>query len=353
MAQELALTRHFLILFLILIFAMLVAVSSLASQETFSLEGELIQGTANADPLPGGLAVRLDILDEAGERVKSYQTVSGPDGTFRFEDVAQYDAHRYVLATNWAGIEQTTIPYLLMELPNPLFFTLYETTTSLQNVVASRGNLRIEFDTVSQVGLSVLLELRYGNVGDRIVYAEDGSLSIELPVGAFGIAPEEAPGAVQRYASLNEIEGLPIPAIRDTQPLLPGIPNVLRASFFVPYEDGAVIDMRFPIAVTDFGIFVREDTVSIQSDLLSLTDQQETSSGKTYFLYALQRPLAPDEGLIFTLQGEPIQLRVASASADSNADGAGSLLIILVLGIGTIALAMILWFIRARQGIGH
>ena len=53
----------------------------------------------------------------------------------------------------------------------------------------------------------------------------------------------------------------------------------------MPYSDGAVIDMRFPFAVTDLSVFVREDTVSLVSDTHALSGRQETTSGNIYHVY--------------------------------------------------------------------
>ena len=116
-------------------------------------------------------------------------------------------------------------------------FPLYELTDSLENVAASRGNLRIEFTDVNEIGVQMLLELSYGNVGDRIVMqdpntAEAHSFTIELPIGARGIAPEAPPNETQRYQPITVDGNLDIPGIQDTQPLVPNWVNLMRVSFF-------------------------------------------------------------------------------------------------------------------------
>ncbi len=322
-----------------------------AQTDTFRLVGQLEQGTADGDPIPAGLPLRLNLLDEDGASQAVFTTSNAADGGFSFDAVPINPEALYVVSTVWAGIDQSSLPRAYDEIGEVYDFPLYETTPSIAAVVANRGNVRIEFTEANTVGVQMLLELNYVNLGQRIVVPQEGqTLTVELPVGALAVAPEEAPGEVQRYRAVPRIDGLPIPGIVDTQPIVPGWPNNLRASFFVPYEDGAVIDMRFPFAADNLGVFVREDTVSLESDLLSLSDEQETTSGRTYFIYELTDPLAPRQPFIFTLLGEPIEtVRRRDAIATESDDSAAPLLAIFALGVLMIFGALILWFVRTRQ----
>ncbi|HLA45628.1 MAG TPA: hypothetical protein VJZ27_19420, partial [Aggregatilineales bacterium] len=121
----------------------------ITAQENFQLEGKIVQGTADGEALSAALPLRLQILDENGDSIDSFSTGTNSDGSFSFPDVPIQDDHFYVVTTFWAGIEQSSLPMTyneIQELDNAILeFPLYELTDSLANVVANRGNLRIEF----------------------------------------------------------------------------------------------------------------------------------------------------------------------------------------------------------------
>jgi hypothetical protein len=325
-----------------------------------SLSGSLIQGTADGPPLPAQLPLRLSIFSPEGALVESFNATSGPDYRYNFPDLPRYEGHFYSIAATWAGLEQSTLPFKPDELDaqgGVLDFPLYEVSDSLGNVLGSRGNLRIEFSETATVGLWILMEMAYTNLGDRIVLANANtplaeSFTLELPVGAYGLSFEEAPGGRQRYAEVAAVNGMPIPGIRDTQPLVPNWPHLMRASFFLPYENGAVIDFRFPFPVTDFGVFVREDRVILEGDLFQQTEQTETTSGKVYRLYVQARPLEAGEAFKFTLLGRPVETLRPSPAADSGL-AVSNLFIGLGLGMLLVIGGLILWLVSARRAAQH
>jgi hypothetical protein len=337
------------------ILLLLLLSSHSSAQETTSIEGILIQGTEGGDPLPGNLAVKLDILDADNQVTDTFTTLSGADGTFRFDNVPLEADGSYVFSTPWAGIQQSSLPFKIADYQEAVPFLVYEVTNELGGVVAEQGNLRIERYEPSLGSLAMLLEVSYVNLGDRIVTdTAEGSFTVELPVGTLGIAVEQPPGEVQRFVAVNSIDGLPIPGLRDTQPLIPGWPNILRVSFFVPYTAGAVVDMRFPFPLNDVSVFVTEGVTSLESDLLTPADQQETSSGQQYRVYNQTRPLDRGEPFVFTLSGTPATPQPAPATSRqaTNENGAGSLLLVLLIGTVLIFGGIIfgLWWARQRQG---
>ena len=330
-----------------LVAALIFPMTRASAQENFDFEGRLVQGN---DPLRESLPLTLNIFDSNGVVLESFQSNSDEEGRFVFGGVPRSDENLYAVSTTWNGIEQSSLPQTLAEFTPPLDVPLYDITDSLADVVADRGNLRIDFDEASNLGVQMLLELHYANLGEAIVLQAGDpqrAFIIELPVGAFGIAPQEAPGNVQRYESVDQIGDLAIPGIADSQPLVPNWPNVLRASFFVPYQDGAVIDMRFPFAVGNLTIFVREDTVTLESDSHSLSDRQETSSGNVYHVYDQTQPLAPNEPLVFTLSGTPIES--VRPAVDDSANSSGAILIVLVLGAALVFGGLMAWLLLARR----
>lgn len=317
-----------------------------AQDETFTLAGQLTQGTPNGSPLRENLPLLLKILDENGQEIGVKQTLAQNDFRFQFENLPANPQHFYVVTATWAGLEQTTPPLTLALLPASLDFPLYETTADLGDVVAYRGNVRLEFEEVNRLGLQVLVELSYTNLGDRIVWNEAlrHSLVMELPVGAFGFAAEvPSANAAQRYQFIDEVANLAIPAVKDTLPLLPNFPNVMRISFFVPYDDGAVIDMRLPLALDDFRLFMRAEQVQLTSADLQLTEETETSSGRVYQVYEQIVPFERNQPIQFTLLGTSINSQPPLPPVNERGSNA---VIFVGIVVAMIFSGVILWLIH-------
>lgn len=338
-------------LFLMLLLIVAVSFYAASAQETVTLEGKLIQGTKEGAALTPNLPLRLDILTPEGEVQASYNATSDAENNFVFPNVPRYtDESLYVLYTSWAGIEQSSLPFSLAEEVKPIEFPLYDTTSGLSEVVLYDGKLQVDFEDINAVGVQMLLEMNYTNLGDKIILpnGEEGVFTVELPVGALGIAPEEAPGAVQRFQPVNEVGAFFIPGIRDMQPLVPNWPNTMRVSFFVPYELGAVIDIRFPFSVDNMQIFVRKDTVYVDGESFSLTDQTETDSGKVYQIYEQTDALEPNLPFKFSLVGEPTQtVRKAVEPRNENDATTTILLIVVFASVGMIVLGA--WLVYSRK----
>jgi hypothetical protein len=347
------------LLFLIGIITFIMGFGLAQAQEAdpapFLLTGQLRQGTADGPPIPPNLPLTLRVLNQDGQEVANYSGLSQADSSFGFPDVLQNPDFYYVVSTEWAGLTQSSLPTRLADMEGPLDFPLYELTESLSQVIASMGNLRVDFEEINELGVSMLLEISYGNLGDRIVWASPNtdqaqSFRMELPVGALGVAPEEAPNSTtQRYRILNETNGLPIPTLIDTQPLIPNWPNLLRVSFFLPYDEGAVVDIRLPVALSDLTIFLRQDVVSLESELFTLSDQTQTTSGRSYQVYTQNQPFDPNQAIKFTLLGRP-ESSLAAPVTVSGSSGSSSTPILILGGLGGLILVLLLvWLFLARQ----
>lgn len=344
------------ILYLMLVILLLGSIIPGKAQDTFTLEGTVIQGTANGAALPESLPLQLRLFDEQGQIQQTLSADTDSSGKFVFEGVPIDQEAFYTVAAFWAGIEQYSVPMKYNEIAGAIEFPVYEITDSLEAVIAHRGNLRIDFAEVGQLGIQILLELNYANLGDKIVLAQPNTaeahaFTIELPVGAVGISPEAAPGiAPQRYREIDSINDLPIPGIQDTQPLVPNWPNLMRVSFWVPYEAGAIIDMRFPFAVSDVAVFVREDTVILESDLLTLQEEKETSSGRVYEIYTQNRLLNPAEPFKFTLLGRPTETVKGSNPTQSDSGSSSPVIILIVILAAILMLTgAVVWMVRSRK----
>jgi hypothetical protein len=341
--------------FFMLFIAALVVFTTVQAQDTTNLTGKLIQGTAGGAPLAPDIPVRLEIFSSEGELRETYSAISDAEGNVVFESVPRYtDGSLYVLVATWAGIEQSSLPVTLTENSQSLELPLYETTTSLNDVVLYEGNLQVNFEQTNAVGVQMLLEITYTNLGDKIVLANPvtGAFTAELPVGALAIAPEQVEGSALRFQPVDQIGDLAIPGIRDMQPLVPNWPNIMRVSFFVPYELGAIIDMRFPFSVNNIRIFVRQDTVYVDGgELFEFTDETETSSGRVYQIYEQTRPLKSGEPFKFSLVGQPTQTvqKSSERSSDDGSSSAMTIVLVVVFVALVIFVGLTVWLVQARK----
>ncbi|GIV80810.1 MAG: hypothetical protein KatS3mg051_0164 [Anaerolineae bacterium] len=155
--------------------------------------------------------------------------------------------------------------------------TVYEHTTDPATVAITWAQILINYAPIQQFGLEVWLRLELANTGDRIVTLPEragpndwyASVAVELPPAAFGIQPMQAEGS-QRYDVQVE-NGVPV--VRDTWPLRPGQVHTITIAYYLPYEDGAVIDQAFSYPVVDGAVLLPNDTVSLRSAQLDETGE--------------------------------------------------------------------------------
>ncbi len=235
----------------------------------------------------------------------------------------------------------------------------------------------INYATIEQFGLEVWLRLELANTGDRIVTLPEragpndwfASVAVELPPAAFGIQPMQAEGS-QRYDVQVE-NGVPI--VRDTWPLRPGQVHTITIAYYLPYDNGAVIDQAFSYPVVDGAVLLPNDTVTLRSAQLDedgawryrvshggvrvteLAPGEEINPNKDFTLvkeHPLTKPLPAGERLIFELVGRPTRtITLVSTSASSGGSSTNTAAIALaVAGATALALAGVLWY-RQRRAV--
>jgi|GEM_PF-6678166 len=323
--------------------------------DTLDIQGTLIQGTVEGDPLPDALTVQLQVFDANGELSQTYQTISTAAQEFEFLAIPRDPDSIYAFSATWAGIEQTSLPYKVTDLENseiPIEFFLFDVTDNANDILGTIANLNISFNEVDELGARLVLELHYINLGDQIVYNPNGeTLAVELPVAALGIALEDS-ASRDRFETVNRYNDAPIPAVLDTQPIVPRTNNALRVSFFVPYDNGAVIDMRFPVAFSGMELSVRQDGVVLQGEGLVIRDPIETSGGQVFDTYTLETPLNPETPLKFTMTGLAASSDRAAAqrlTLEQESETSASLLITIGLGALLVFGGVMAWLFSLRR----
>lgn len=329
---------------------------------TLTVQGRIIQGTADGLPLPDNLPIELQVISVQEVRPIHTRTVlTQADGSFIFENVPRVQGQDfYLLYATYAGVQQYTPPLNANQV-NFVSFPLYETTNQFNGVEIVGGNMQInQFTRVegSGVNLEVIMELQVISRGDRILYNRQTtpptSFSFGLPVGVYGVA-EVTPDS--NTAQTLHIEQGDISMVYDTLPLVPlwPRPRTLRVTYLLPYPKEAIIDQLFSVPVRNLEVWVPRDTVYLTGDAFSLTDEERTVAPgiPPYRVYQQNAPLAAGENLIFMLSGEPtVTLPPSREQILRDSANTGSRALIFGLGMaGILFLVGGFWWVRRRRQV--
>jgi mono/diheme cytochrome c family protein len=353
------------------------ALPAIEQEATLVVRGRLVQGTAGGEVIPAGLPMQLYALDVHGNLAGVYQGESGEGGAYLFEGVARAMGNIYLVQVSYDGIAQGAQLGAINgdEQTVSRDITVYERTTDSSTIAITWAQMLVNYAPIEQFGLEVWLRVELANTGDRIVTLDETagpnnwfvSLAIELPPAAFGIQPMQAEGS-QRY-DVQVIEGVPV--VRDTWPLRPGQVHTVTIAYYLPYEDGAVIDQAFGYPVVDGAVLLPNDTVRLVSAQLDeagawryrvsaggvrvteLAPDEKINPDKDFSLvkeHLLNKPLAGDERLVFELVGRPTRtLDVMAVSLPADENGADAVpLILAAAGLLIIGVAGVMWM-RQRQ----
>lgn len=349
----------------LLCFGFLTSYADATTQRQFgpiTINGRVEVGTEGGRPLPANLPLELRIIDtETLTRSAPITTIVRPDGSFEFTSVPALEGNDfYLIYATYAGFRQQTRP-IFAEQAEFVVFLVYETTTATDGLQVIDGYIQLdEFARIAETGTNwnIVMELQIVNRGDKIVYdPETGtSLSLELPVGSYGIEEvifgEEQQALPQR---LRVDEGF-IPVVHETTPLIPGWPtHTIRLYFLMSYPGEAIWDQPFPLHVEELELLVPEDTVYIEEDLLIQTDETRFIAPErpNYTVFELSEPLKAGESLIFSMQGDPLPsaTNTASVSTSQDDDSSGLQQVLLIVG-GALFLVFlfVVWaVVRSRQ----
>ncbi|MCZ7541484.1 MAG: cytochrome c [Anaerolineae bacterium] len=355
------------------------ALPTLEQEATLTVRGRLVQGTAGGEVIPVGLPMQLYALDVHGNLAGVYESESAEDGAFTFENVARAVGNMYLVQVTYDDIAQGgQVPAINGDEETVTQdITVYKRTTDTSTIAITWAQMLINYAPIEQFGLEVWLRLELANTGDRIVTLDETagssawhvSVAIELPPAAFGIQPMQAEGS-QRY-DVGVVDGVPM--VRDTWPLRPGQVHTVTVAYYLPYEDGAVIDQAFGYPVVDGAVLLPNDTVTLTSEQLDeagawryrvsaggvrvteLAPDEKIDPDKDFSLvkeHLLTRPLAGDERLVFELVGRPTRTSNVMSSSPASSDSETNTvpLLLAVAGVLIIGAAGMLW-LRQRRAL--
>ncbi|MBN2305086.1 MAG: cytochrome c, partial [Anaerolineae bacterium] len=329
--------------------------------ETLAVRGNLVQGTANSEAIPAGLAVQLYALDAHGNFLGQYDTTSQENGEYVFENIPRAIGNIYLVQVDYAGVPQGAQIAAINgdEALVSQDITLYERTTDTTSIAVMWAQMLINYAPIKEFGLEVWLYVELANTGDRIVTTDEisdngwlVSVPIELPVGAFGIQPMQQEGS-NRY-QVELVDGTQ-PVVKDTWPLRPGQAHTITVAYYLPYDDGAVIDQSFPYPVIDGVVLMPNDTVELRSDQFDsagLWTHRATSNGanmvelaagenidpdKDFTLvrsHVLTHPLEANERMVFELVGRPTRTIDLLMPGSQNSSSNTNVLPLILGGLG-------------------
>ncbi len=348
------------------------------SGETLTVQGKLLQGTTDGEPIPPGLLIELYALDAQGNLAGSYNTTSGDGGAFSIPNVTRAAGDMYLIQVTYDDVPQGAQVNPIQGDENALTqdVTLYERTTDTSSIAISWAQMLINFAPIEDFGLEVWLRLEIVNNSDKIVTSDETagpnnwfvSATMQLPVGSFGIQPMQSENSA-RYV-VDTVDGVPV--VKDTWPLRPGQVHSITLAYYLPYDNGAVIDQAFDYPVIDGAVLIPNDTVDFTSDQFNATGEwryrvshggvrvtelepNEQVDPTTDFtlvkMHELLKPVSANGRIVFELAGRPTRTAAVIATTptalttDNSTDNTNTLPLILAgAGVVAIMLGGVLWW---------
>lgn len=305
--------------------------------DAVTFTGTVTNGSAGGS-VPAGLVATLRYGNQADGLQEQSVNVAA-DNTFRFEDVPYDPTYQYFAAVTYQdrGFVSELLPATDVDEVTDLSITLYETTGEASVVTQTGMQLIIEELNVEDLGSGLVVTQGnlYENNSDRMFLLQpEGqdvavSLLIQLPAGSV-ILTENDP----RYIVAQEQF-----AVIDQLPVYPG-QHTNDAFYFLPYENGAVIDLplnnRFDGEIT---VTIASDTVMLSGDGFSGAETLNLGTEEQPVIarrYTSTQQHQPGESIVFQLQGQLSILMQEDAGAVVTGDR-----LLLILGFGALGVVFI------------
>jgi mono/diheme cytochrome c family protein len=273
-------------------------------------EGTITGMVTNGTPGGGsttGITVTLRVFDSVTfEEVRTFQTATATDGSFRFEKLPTSSDWAYLATLEYAGVPYASalqsFPTDTVQMDFPI--EVYEPTEDPADIRIERAHWFVEFDPPTQ---SLLIGELYiiGKGGDRVYTGSEQvtpgrriTLRFPLPPGYQDLAVEgETLG--QRFFEVNG-------SLVDTLPLPPGraVRQVLLR-YRYPYQFSQldfVHTLAYPTA--NLNVLVSDIGVGVTSRQLTLQDRQGTSAQQ--FLNLVRTDVPAGEKITLSFTGLPM-----------------------------------------------
>ena len=303
--------------------------------------GIVKQGTAGST-VPPDTIVQMQ-YGNTRNGFKLVETTINDDFTFTFEDIPLTTTFTYSVGAVYRDRLYTST--IVEGHPEATDYhqtiTVYDLTDDVFVLSISKIDMYIDPINVPELGsgLRVTEVIYYNNSSDRMYTTgqpigdgREATLLIQVPVGSI-ITSGEGNG---RYITVQELD-----SVIDTYPVRPGENHNIFIEYFVPYEDGAIIDQPFNNVIKgDVNITLSND-LTIVSENFSKSDESDPSKKLNIYTGALD--IDTDPALVFEIIGNPFittsedESIVTSATLFPILIGGGVLVVILIFMIITVA----------------
>lgn len=313
------------------------------ASSTGTITGQIINGSSTG-AVPNGMAVRLII--ETAIRLETRDTVADASGSFTFNDVPFALQNRYLAITLYRDRRFFSKIAIVDPAQNSLTLpiAIYELTEDPSVVKLSAVDVRALPVQLPEVGsgLQITQTFVYTNTSDRAFTTSRrvreqayASLLVLLPPGSVVLAINDP----DRYALVQDQF-----ALIDTAPVLPGDNNIVQLVYFLPYEDGAIVEQ--PINNAFEGMFtlkIAPTSLAVSGAQLTRTGE-ETIEGRAFAVYSGTLSQSAGDVLRYELSGRAIAARPVEIASESLLP-----LLLLVLGFGFLLAAGVIYSSGRRR----
>jgi hypothetical protein len=303
-----------------------------------SIAGTVVNGTGEQSPVADQEVVLQGVSH--GEQAAILQpqvTVTGADGSFRFDGLPLSEENSFLVFVTYGDIEyQSRDVQLTTAAPSAdLDMEVYESTTTDGAVRVALDHIVLEADAQTQA-VKVLEVFQVANDGDlAYVSAEDAqtdaTLQFSLPSDATqvsvitGVEPQD----LVRTAT----------GLADTNPLVPGEKEVALA-YDLPYaESDLVFEKTLPYPTDRIAILIKDEGFTVSSPTLSTSEPVEMGDETYTSLSADSLPA-----------GTPIEVSLSGLPTGGGSDGGSPDFLLPLLAIGlAAALGIAVLYPRLRR----
>ena len=341
----------------LIIFAAGAGADPLAAQDTTDATGDAtaavavtVQGVAvngtGGGAAPAGLPITLHSIDRVAGRVATIEATTGPDGGFRFEDVAILDDGSYALVMDFDGMRYSSMlqpEELSNSRSEPVALTVYETTRDVSVVQVQRQAMIIADVNRGDRQITALEFLSITNAGDRTLLPELTNITNpnEISFLRFSLPPEATELDVQSNLSGGDIISIGA-GFAITSPVIPGDYRI-NYSYKFPYENDAVtFNQRLIQGALVYQVLAPKRLDGIQVAPLEAMPDIDIN-GMVYRVWE-SRDLQPRQGVTLELSQLPqpgLLSRMERAATDG---GLWQTAIPIMLGIALAAVLIYAWF---------
>ena len=298
--------------------------------------GVVEQGTAGSI-VPPDTIVQMQ-YGNTRNGFKLVETTINEDASFTFEDIPLTTTFAYNVGAVYRGGLYTSS--IAEGHPEDTDYhqtiTIYDLTDDVYVLSVSKIDLYIDPINVPELGSGLRFTevINFNNSSDRMYTTgkaigdgREATLLVQVPVGSI-ITSGEANG---RYINAQELD-----SIIDTYPVRPGDSHSVFIEYFVPYEDGAIIDQPFNNVIKGEVTITLSNDLRVISEDFSQSDASDASKKLTVYTGTLDIDTAPS--LVFEITGNPF----VTTSEDGSIVTSATLFPILIAAVVLLAIVLIL-----------